>query len=65
MNIEHGLFEHEEELKQLITSNDIDIIFLTERDNKHLDESYKILNYKAVLPVMDDQKEKSANCSTY
>ena len=54
-NIRRGLVKRESELKDLLTSENIDVIFLTETDTKCLckEEDYFIQGYKTILPNID------------
>ena len=52
-NIRRGLVTREPELRILLKSEDIDVIFLTETDTKNIvnEDSYKIEGYKTILPL--------------
>ena len=52
-NIRRGLVTREPELRILLKSEDIDVIFLTETDTKNTvnEDSYTIEGYKTILPL--------------
>ena len=58
--IRRGLLTKEKELREILNSEKVDIIFLTETDTKMLlnEESYKIQGYKTYLPL------KKENCES-
>ena len=54
-NIRRGLIKREIELIDLLKSENVDVIFLTETDTKSLskEEDYCIQGYKTILPITD------------
>lgn len=55
-NIRRGLIRREEELKELLRKENLDIMFLVETDTRSIKEEkdYKIGEYKTVLPKQKD-----------
>ena len=58
-NIEHGIFTKESEIEELIVNEQLDNIFLCEVDNTNVDESYKLLDFKAVIPELKAPNNKT------
>ena len=59
-NIRRGLITREKEISNLLLSEDIDLIFLTETDNKNIqkEDNYVIQGYKTILPLFNKSKPK-------
>ena len=57
-NVEHRIFQLDSEIEQLLVDKKIDIIFLTEVDTKNIDDSYKILDYHAIIPDSNNKNKK-------
>ena len=59
-NICRGLVTREYELKNLLETKDIDVMFLTETDlnNLETESDYIIQGYKTILPMKKDKKDK-------
>ena len=48
-NMQRNIFVHEAELEHILIGDSIDIMFLTEVDNKLIDSAYKICEYDTII----------------
>ena len=59
-NIRRGLLTREKELVNLLATENIDLIFITETDTKNIkkEEDYTIQGYKTILPLFNSENQK-------
>jgi len=60
LNIRHGLLKRELELKNMLNSEKLDIMFLVETDTKMIKgkDNYKIDGYETIIQKTDTNTEK-------
>ena len=60
-NIRRGLLKREHEIKNLLTEEDLDVLFLVETDTYAILEEgdYKVTGYKTVFPLKEEKNQKT------
>ena len=58
-NIEGNIYKHETEIEKLLVEENIDIMFLSETDNRYIDTEFKMLNYKAFIHHKQNENDKT------